>query len=499
MRVAQCRVILFFTCRFILSLLPGNTAEVVAPAVVYGCTGIALILYISLRTFGRVDVFLGTGEDLKRVYRQMATAQRAPSPPLWAFGGNWQFVPWIVYNLLSSTFFPLVYESQVLTVTGLQDKSKPESESNQRCMEDDVIVNYFPPVEKSNSSSGCSLPRDAPVIIVEPGLTCTAQDVPGSSFLRRAVTRGFRIVVVERRGHGRKLRGPRWNLFGDSDDSEQIIRAVQERTNNAPMFWIGFSSGSKLPIEAVGKYDERRKNGDLTAPKFVATACIAPGYNLETCFNGFKFPYSWLCLSSTKSKFLLENEQVLRAHHPAAYEAAVNSSDLQELLSHVVPFAGYSSDKDYFAHENPVLFAPLVQTPTLVVNAMDDPLTVPSNAFGKMPGREDGATFADMICESTCGLLLMAPSGSTQRSLFHKLRLHTDATPQAFARLLDSSWPSFRDRLLQSYPGNDANGMDIDMKLTQHWATEDYEHGLKTSKPRCANAESATLNAGRSG
>jgi len=90
----------------------------------------------------------------------------------------------------------------------------------------------------------------------------------------------------------------------------------------------------------------------------------------------------------------------------------VNSSDLQELLSQVVPFAGYSSDKDYFAHENPVLFAPLVQTPTLVVNALDDPLTVPSNAFGKMPGREDGATFADMIRESTCGLLLMAPSGS---------------------------------------------------------------------------------------
>ena len=30
------------------------------------------------------------------------------------------------------------------------------------------------------------------------------------------------------------------------------------------------------------------------------------------------------------------------------------TKDLQELLSHVAPFAGYSSDKDYFAHENPV-------------------------------------------------------------------------------------------------------------------------------------------------
>ncbi|CAE7601964.1 ABHD3, partial [Symbiodinium pilosum] len=206
---------MFGTCWGILSLLPGHISEVVAPALVYGVVGIALVLYISLRTFGRVDVFIGTGDDLKRVYSKMATAQRTPSPPLWAFGGNLQFVPWIIYNLLSSKLFPLIYETQILTVKGLKDKTKPESEDNPRCMEDDVIVNYFPPVTKSSSSS-CSLPSDAPVIIVEPGLTCTAQDIPGSSFLRRAVSRGFRVVVIERRGHARALRCPRWNLFGDS-------------------------------------------------------------------------------------------------------------------------------------------------------------------------------------------------------------------------------------------------------------------------------------------
>ena len=74
-----------------------------------------------------MEVFLGTGEDLtlvcpckraqtdgqgvfsiavagscnssrarKRVYSKMTTAQRAPSPPLWAFGGNLQplFYQW---------------------------------------------------------------------------------------------------------------------------------------------------------------------------------------------------------------------------------------------------------------------------------------------------------------------------------------------------------------------------------------------------------------------
>ena len=38
----------------------------------------------------------------------------------------------------------------------------------------------------------------------------------------------------------------------------------------------------------------------------------------------------------------------------ANFEPKPLAQDLQELLSQVVPFAGYSSDKDYFAHENPV-------------------------------------------------------------------------------------------------------------------------------------------------
>jgi len=398
-------VIGFFSTQFLLSFLPGNVSAALWRAVAYGAFGVSLFLYASLRNFGKVDSYIGTGDDLRRVYDSMPTAQRSPDPPFWAFGGNVQFMPWMLYNLFSATFQPLDFEKQHLTVKGLQDKTRPESKTNPRSMEDDVILNHFPGMSHD-------LPMEAPVIVVEPGLTCTAQDVPGSSFLRRAVDRGFRIVVIERRGHAAPLKSPRWNLFGDSDDTEQIYEALQERyPKTQGFFWIGFSSGSKLPIEGQGKFDARKENGK-TAPSFVAMACICPGYNLETCFMGFKFPYRQMCLSSTKSKFLLQNEALLRSFNPEAYEKAMNSADLQELLLHVAPFAGYSTGKEYFEHENPVLFAPQVRTPCLIINAMDDPLTVPTNAFGKMPGRENGPTFAEMIQQSTCGLLLMAPSGS---------------------------------------------------------------------------------------
>lgn len=317
----------------------------------------------------------------------------------------------MIYNIVSSALFPLKYETEALRVKALIDKSKPESGRNTRSVEDVVVINYFPPTQERQPSC-VSLPLNSPAVIVEPGLTCDAQDVPGSSFLRLAVTRGFRVVVVERRGHRHPLTTPRWNLFGDSDDSEQVFNAVKRRLPDAPLFWLGISSGSKLPIEAMGKWDERYKRGDQTAPRFVATACVCPGYNLETCFLGFQFPYKHICLSSVQSKFLLENEAVLRQSNTEAYEKAVGSSDLQSLLTHVAPFAGYPSQEEYFAAENPVLFASLITTPTLIINAMDDPCTVATNAFGRMPGCKDGLTFVEMVEKSPRGLLLLSPSGS---------------------------------------------------------------------------------------
>lgn len=392
-----------------LSFLPHGAGSYISKALVCGVLGIAISYYIFLRAFHSNVVFIGTGSTLRRVFESMRTAHRPPRPPFWAYGCHVQFAPWIIYNLIAASVTPLRYEEQTLRVQGLEDKTKPESESNPRSMADDVVLSYFPPV---SVAADPVLPLDAPVILFEPGLTCTAQDIPGSSLPRRAVGRGFRVVVIERRGHARPLQKPRWNLFGDSDDLEQIYKAVRERCPDAPFFYVGISSGSKLPIEAVGKFDERRKHGDMSAPSFVATSCLCPGYNLETCFMGFKFPYNYICVSSVKSKFLHDNEPILRDYDAASYEKALASADLQSLLSHVAPFAGYSCAEEYFAVENPVLFASQITTPTLIINSFDDPCTVPQNAFGTMPGSSDGLTFTDMVEKSPCGILLMSPSGS---------------------------------------------------------------------------------------
>eukprot|EP00913_Durusdinium_trenchii_P000946 g875.t1 len=402
----------------------------------------------------QVKAYVGTGEALRRVYSKMPSAQRPPKPPVWAYGGNWQFMPWMLYNLFSAKFQPLDFEKSYLTVRGLKDtrrrdKTKDESETNPRCMEDeDLHCARRAGLFLSATGRGQRLPRGGHRA---PGPR-TAFEEPSLEPLRRFGPTGR----VDLSGGSRWKPARKHVAFPVAcvaqDDSEQILLAVQETLPKAALFWIGFSSGSKLPIEGQGKFDRRRAQGDETAPSFKAMACICPGYNLETCFLGFK-----------KSKFLLENETILRSFNAEAFEQAYNapdawtphSEDLQELLSHVAPFAGYDSAKSYFEHENPVLFAPHVRTPCLIINALDDPLTVPTNAFGKMPGEEDGPSFAEMVEASDCGLLLMTPSGRAPflgKLMWQKWRTSVAAVQpwstamdrRDFSKVLDDNLVHFR-------------------------------------------------------
>lgn len=371
--------------------------------------GLCLVTcYVRFRRRNQLRTFMGTGEDLKRIYSQMPSAKYAPRPPIWAFDPVVQFVPWMIYNMISTALFPIPFEAVPVQVKGLTDKTQPEGPDNPRGMVDEVIVNYYPPT----TGEELQLPLSAPAIFVEPGLTCDRQDVPGSSLMRLAASRGFRSVVIERRGHGQRLRAPRWNLFGDSEDLEQVFHTVQRRLPDAPLFYIGISSGAKLIIEAVGKFDRRRAQGDRAAPRFAGSCCVCPGYNLETCFVKFRWPLSKLCLQSTKDKFMGSNEAVLRSHNSEAYDRAMAAPDLQTFLSLAAPFAGYPDAKAYFANENPVLYVQDITTPTLVLNAEDDPMTVIENAFVPSPFHEGSPTFVSMIERSPCGMLLLPTSGS---------------------------------------------------------------------------------------
>jgi len=402
--VGSVCAVIFAVCRLLAKRVPREAWQALALSI----GAYVIYCYAKFRRRNQLRTFMGTSDAIKRIYGHMESAKAAPRPPFWAFDPFVQFIPWVIYNLLASILCPIPFEAVPTEVKGLRDKTKPEGPDNPRDLIDEVIVNYYPPT----TGDTLDLALDAPIVLIEPGLTCTRQDVPGSALMRLAVARGFRAVVVERRAHGQPLKSPRWNLFGDADDLEQVYSAIRRRLPDAPLFWVGISSGAKIIIEGLGKYDRRRANGDNTAPRFAGGCCICPGYNLETCFLKFAWPMSTMCLRSTQDKFMVANEAVLRAHDEKAYDRAMAAPNLQVFLAAVAPFAGYPDAKAYFENENPVLFCQDITTPCLIMNAEDDPMTVIGNAFVPSLFHEGNPTFVNILERSQNGMLLLPTSGS---------------------------------------------------------------------------------------
>lgn len=215
-----------------------------------------------------------------------------------------------------------------------------------------------------------------------PGLACNAFDFPGQHTIRYAASRGYRCVLMERRGQWRPLESARFNIFGDAADLEEGIAQVRRMFPDAPLFLSGTSAGSALSVSALGKFDARRRAGDFTAPHFVAVASLFPGFDIAPggCLVQSEPVFSSVMLHSMKSQFVKPNESVLRACDSQAVDLALQAPDPDAFVDAVTSFAGYPSGREaYDAGENPVRFVESIDTPLLVLLSADDPISVLSN------------------------------------------------------------------------------------------------------------------------
>ena len=126
----------------------------------------------------------------------------------------------------------------------------------------------------------------------------------------------------------------------------------------------------------------------------------------------FQWPFQEMILASAQSFFIRRNEAVLREKDNEAVEAALASTDLQTLLDSCAPFAGFASSDEYYKVHNPVRAVEDITTPTLLVNAEDDPCCVVQNVLEVNPYSEEGKRYTDQVEQSSCGILALVPSGS---------------------------------------------------------------------------------------
>ena len=106
----------------------------------------------------------------------------------------------------------------------------------------------------------------------------------------------------------------------------------------------------------------------------MASVAITPGYDIATVMKRERFlwPYNDVMLQGVKEYFVMNNEEVLRAHDNDSVDRLLNYCSLQEIVDVAAVFAGYKNASDYYEDVNPVNSLWNVLTPKLNLNPVDD-------------------------------------------------------------------------------------------------------------------------------
>lgn len=390
---------------------------------------------------GLFDLIYGTDSRMETLIGKMPSLLRGPRAPLIFSNRHLQFFPWLLQNEIHRRQ-SLPFQRIEFAVSACYDKSLGDDCIRSPMMDDTITLDVFPPFDDPDNQYP-GFDAGSPIIFFSPGLRCNSQDLPGTMIVRRAFGEGFRSVVVNRRGHtpDRKLQAPRWNLFGDRDDLEQVYWHVQEKlaAPNTPFFLHGISSGCSNVVSALADWDRRlflhqqqqqqqqqnkTSSGEdgaalagkvKVAPSFVASISVTPGYDISKVFRPerFKYPYNPLLVNSVKDHFVLQNEKVLRSFDSIAVDAALQASNLQDFLNAAAPFAGYPNSTEYYKGENPVNGVHFITTPKMILNSIDDPCCNVHNIYEQSPyPQHNDKTYAKMVSESPHGLLAVTKTGT---------------------------------------------------------------------------------------
>ena len=334
-----------------------------------------LPIYLSTPNEGLVDLIQGKDPLLNEILERVPSIRRGPSPPLLLRNRHIQFIPWMIQNEFHR-IQGIPYQRVYIDVSDCVNKH----EECHPMMNDTVTLDIFPPFD---SSQYPEFNKSSPVILYAPGLQSHSQDLPGNSIVRKAFGAGFRSIVVNRRGHtpNQRLKSPRWNLFGDVDDLEQVYWYIKRElvTNDTAFFLHGISAGTAITVTALSKWDKRRVvEPDRPTPALVASLDLTPGYDISKVLlrERFLWPYNDLLMQGVKYHFVVKNEELLREYDNTTVDKLMTAKSLQEFVDTGVIFAGYGNTTHYYEDTNPINALKDILTPKMVLNAVDDVSTL---------------------------------------------------------------------------------------------------------------------------
>lgn len=243
---------------------------------------------------------------------------------------------------------------------------------------DELVLDHLAP-----SDSWRAPPRGR--VFLMHGLEGSSQSVHIGGMALRLARRGwavtaynFRSCALEFSPDGRLVqrpnRRPRLYHSGDTADIAWLVRRHLATTPGVPMAAAGISMGANALLKWLGE-DQVSENMRAAVTVSAPFDLMAGALHLECAAGRW---YTGTYLGPLRSKLALLVERFPEVRERLDLERAHSVTDFRHYDDAVTaPLHGFSGVADYYERCNSLALLPRIRTPTLCLNALDDPFQPP--------------------------------------------------------------------------------------------------------------------------
>lgn len=215
------------------------------------------------------------------------------------------------------------------------------------------------------------LKEDSPIVIFLHSITGSSSAV--NSFSLYARKRGWRSIVLNRRGHEHPLTSPRFNIMGDIDDTVAMVNYIKKIYPECKyMAGVGISAGSGQIVSYIGRESDR--------VGISAAVSLCPAYDIGQAFDNLDRYYPFfasILLKRLQTYFLKNNSKILEDE--TGFRDGLKAKTLHKFAQVVSPIAGAKDWESYLKDHNPMSHFEDNRIPCLIINSLDDPICVKEN------------------------------------------------------------------------------------------------------------------------
>lgn len=221
----------------------------------------------------------------------------------------------------------------------------------------------------------------APIVILLHGLEGGRRSHYARGMLQALPQAGLRAVLMHFRGcSGEPNRLARAYHSGDTGDLDFLIATLRQREPQTPLLAVGFSLGGNVLLKWLGEQGARAVLSGAVAVS-VPFLLHAATIHMNQGFSRF---YQWWLVRHLRRSYLRKR---LAGRLPArAVRALRTFYAFDDRIT--APLHGFEGAMHYYTASSSRQYLPYIRTPTLILQAADDPFMPP----GVIPAAEELST-----------------------------------------------------------------------------------------------------------